>query len=144
MIFYQICTITCFSLIVGRMGIVICSSSFSQITSNHKFLRVRRGCIKYTEPRQCCQLILGSSQISDIGAALIELCTVLNICFSTGSIVLLQHRDGTIICRTLFLPRRKRKTRPDTSTESQNNSEVSALQKSSYLTALIQGSIVQI
>lgn len=87
-VFYQMCAITCFCLIVGKMDIEICSSSFSQITSNHKFLRVWRDSVKCTEPRQCCQLILGSSQIFDIGSALIELRAVLNICFSTGSIVL--------------------------------------------------------
>lgn len=80
--------ITCCGLIVGKMDIEIRSSPFSQITSNHKFLRVWRDSMKCTEPRQCCQLILGSSQIFDIGSALIELCAVLNICFSTGSIVL--------------------------------------------------------
>lgn len=115
---------TCFCLIVGKMDIEICSSSFSQITSNHKFLGGRRDSMKCTEPRQCCQLILGSSQIFDIGSALIELCTVLNICFSTGSIVLFTAKTWSNYLQNFTFAQKKTY---DHSVVIQKNSEVPVL-----------------
>lgn len=100
-------TITYFCLIVGKMDIEIFSSSFSQIASNPKFLRVWRDSMKCTEPRQCCQLILGSSQIFDIGSAIIELCAVLNICFSTGSIVLFTAKTWCNYLRNFTFAQKK-------------------------------------